>query len=110
MLKKNLNEPVDCTPSTNCRLMLAPGVSGEPRFITPVVMLLLFPPPRGWAGGVSSVVPFTTTLQGDDGKPDAVHVAGSLTLTVIGPEVNALRSATPPDTGVVLISTIRKRN
>ena len=28
ILKKNLNEPVCCTPNRNCRLMLAPGANG----------------------------------------------------------------------------------
>ena len=105
-----MNEPVDCTPNRNCRLMLFPGANGVPKVITPVVMLALFPPPKGWLGGVSSVVPRTVTVQGDEAKPAAVHVAGSLTLTVMSPEVIALRSAVLPDVGAVLISTIRKRN
>src|SRR5262245_31958358 len=82
-LKKNLNEPADCTPSRNCKLTLAPGASGEPSVIVAVVTLLLKPPPKGCAGGVSRVVPRTVTLQGVVAKPAAVHVAGSLTLTVM---------------------------
>src|SRR4029079_3520069 len=110
-LKKNLNEPVVCTPSTSCRLMLAPGANGVTNVMTPVVALLLKPPPKGWAGGVSSVVPRMVTVQGDDGKPAAVHVAGSPTVSVVSPEVSNLRSATPPlAIKVVLISTTRIRS
>ena len=63
ILKKNLNEPVCCTPNRNCRLMLAPAASGVPRFI---VKLLLSPPPSACAGGVSNVVPETVMVHGVD--------------------------------------------
>src|SRR5262245_25283507 len=46
-LKKNLNDPVACTPSTSCRLTLAPGANGDPTVIVPVVTLLFIPPPIG---------------------------------------------------------------
>ena len=65
MLKKNLNEPADCTPRRTCRLTLAPGANGVPSVIVPVVTLLLNPPPLVWAGGVSNVVPKTVMVQGE---------------------------------------------
>ena len=109
-LKKNLKPPVVWTPKRNCRLTLAPGANGVPSVIVLVVALLLNPPPKGCAGGVSSVVPTTVMLQGVVAKPAAVHVAASLTLTVTLLELNNLRSATPPDTKAVLMSTTRMRN
>src|SRR6185369_17739678 len=111
MFKKNLNEPLVCTPSRICRLTLAPGASGEPKVTVVVVALLLKPPPKGWAGGVSSCVPKMVIVHGDDGEPgDAAHVTGSLTVSVVLPEVSSLRSATPPlAIKVVLISTTRIR-
>ena len=41
ILKKNLNEPVCCTPSRNCRLMLAPGAKGVASVIVPADSVLL---------------------------------------------------------------------
>src|SRR5262249_19393077 len=112
MLKKNLNEPVCCTPSRNCRLILCPGGSGVGSVIVPAFKLLLSPPPNDCVGGCSSVVPNTVTVQGGVfGVPVAAHVAESfIPLTVIVNELSALKSAVPPDVGKALKSTIRKRN
>ena len=57
MLIKNLNEPGCCTPNRNCRSILAPGASGVASVIVPADIELFRPPPSGWAGGVSTVVP-----------------------------------------------------
>ena len=110
-LKKNLKFPVCCTPSRNCRLMLAPGGKGVPSVMVPALSELFHPPPRACAGGCSNVVPSTVTVQGGDPAPDAVQVPASVTpVTVTLVDVKALTSATP---GVplisVLISTIRNR-
>src|SRR5688572_16362175 len=108
MLKKNLNAPVCCTPSRNCRLMLCPGASGVGIVIVPALKLLLSAPPRDCAGGCSSVVPNTVTEQGGvAGVPVAAHVAESVTpLTAIDNESSARKSAIPI-VGNEVISTIR---
>src|SRR5689334_22323282 len=112
MLKKNLNEPLCCTPRRNCRLMLAPGASGVPRVMVPALIELLRPPPILCVGGCSSVVPSTVTEQGVVATPfDARQVPASVTpLTTTLVEVNARRSAIPPGTASALISTMRNRN
>ena len=58
--------------------MLAPLASGVPSVMVPALMLLLKPPPFGWAGGCSSVVPCTVTVQASSPAPVAPHVAASL--------------------------------
>ena len=80
--------------------------------IVPALKLVLSAPPIDCVGGCSTVVPNTVTEHGADaGVPVAAQVAESLTpLTVTDSESIALKSATAPDTGKALKSTMRKRN
>ena len=111
MLTKNLNAPVCCTPSRNCRLMLPPAASGVTNVIVPANIVLCRPPPNAWAGGVSTVVPSTVIVQGVVATPfEARQVAESaIPLTVTAAELRALRSATAPGGKKALISIIRNR-
>ena len=74
--------------------------------IVPTPRVELTPPPLVCAGGVSSVVPTTVTLQG----VEPPQVAASLTpLTMIGAELRARRSAAPGVDGFVVL-VMRKRS
>ena len=99
-------------PTTSCTLVDAPGASGVPKVIVPTANVELKPPPFGWFGGCSSVVPSTGTVHGGGPAPAAVHVAGSITpLTLALTEVIARRSAIgPAGLGKVVTSTILNRN
>jgi len=59
--------------------MLVPLASGDPSVIVPEDSVELNPPLPGCAGGASSVVACTLTLQGGEPAPEAVHVVASLT-------------------------------
>jgi hypothetical protein len=84
--------------------MLAPAASGVPSVM---VIVLFRAPPNGCAGGVSTVVPKTVTVQGGEPAPEAVQVLASATTAVVLIEVKALKSAIPPGTAIELKSTIR---
>src|SRR2546421_6963019 len=103
------NVPVVWTPKRNWTLTAAPGASGVPTVTVPTAIVEFIPPPFGWAGGVSRVVPNTFTVHG---VAEGEHVPGSVipdTETFV--EVIGRRSATPPPgLGNVVISTIRKRS
>ena len=107
-LMKNLNEPVCCTPSRNCKLILAPTGRGIPRL---TVIVPLCAPPIACVGGCSNVVPKTVTWHGAvGGVPVATQVDESvIPVTVTFADVRALRSAIPPGTDNELISTMRNR-
>src|SRR5882724_3156103 len=99
-------------PSRNCRLTLAPLASGVPTVTVPALKLLLKPPPFGWEGGCSRVVPCTVTVQGGvAGAPVEEHVTVSLIpATTTADDVLGLKSAIPDGAGNVVRSIIRKRN
>jgi len=90
--------------------MLAPFASGVPSVIVPALIVVLKPPPLGWFGACSRVVPCTVTEQGV-ACPAAVQVAESLIpATTTKLEVIGLKSAKPEAAGNVSKSIIRKRN
>src|SRR2546421_9227757 len=101
--------PVVWTPSRNWTLMAAPGASGVPVVTVPTARVELKPPPFGWVGGCSKVVPSTVTVHG---VADGEHVPASVIPdTETFDEVIALRSACPPPgLGKVVTSTMRKRS
>ena len=78
------------------RLAEAPLAKGVPKVIVPAARVELTPPPEGCKGGVSSVVPLTSTLHG----AEPLQVTASLTpVTVIGVEVRARKFAVPEGEG-----------
>jgi hypothetical protein len=93
-------------------LIDAPIAIGVPEVTVPADHEELTPPPFGWAGGVSSVVPWTLTVHGGvDGAPVAKHVALSpMPATTTRPEVLGRRSAVNAGDGKVEMSVIRNRN
>src|SRR5215203_1140286 len=89
------------TCSRNETSTVAPGASGEARLMTVegIANEALNPPPRGWLGGSSSVVPLIKTVpppQGCDSR--------------LSDEVTARRSAAEGELcGKVVMSMMRKR-
>src|SRR6187399_3292122 len=77
--------------------MLVPGASGATGLTASTDSDELNPPPLGWAGGCSSVVPYTVI-----GTP--------ATMTLVLDEVSGRRSATPLGDGKVVRSVMRKRS
>src|SRR5688500_852994 len=111
MMMKKRNVPVCWMPSRKLTLMLAPLASGDPSVIVPEDRVEFIPPPLGWAGGASSVVASTLTVQGGAPAPEAVHVVASLTAPTLSlTPVRARRSAVPGALGKVVMSIIRKRS
>src|SRR5689334_8750110 len=90
-------------PSRNRRSRDAPFASGVASVTVPDDSDELKPPPFGWDGGCSSVVPFTGTLL----VPDP-H-GGRSTVTTTAVEVRGRRSAMPEGAGNVVRSRTRKR-
>ena len=79
-------------------MIVFPGISGVPGVIVPAAMEEPKPPPSGWVGGVSTLVPST------------VAVPPPVSVTVMMPEFLALKSAmVAPAGGKDVISMIRKR-
>jgi len=96
-LIKNLKFPVCCTPKRNLTFTEAPGASGVASVIVSIERLLLYPPPDGCDGGLSSVVPSIFTAHGVAAEPgSARQVAGSLMpFTTVADDVRLRRSAIP---------------
>src|SRR5262245_42391547 len=101
---QNRPMPVCWMPSRNLTSIDAPVASGVPGVTAPTDSVALKPPANPCVGGVSSVVPFTSTL--DVPEPHG----GRSTMTVVSADVRARRSATPAIDGNVLMSTIRNRS
>src|SRR5262245_63890759 len=81
-------------PKRNWTETLAPGCTGAGRA---ALIVELKPPPFGWLGGCSSVVPSTSTF-------------APFTLTDVGLEVLGRRSETPNGDGKVVSSLTRNRS
>src|SRR6185295_13043389 len=88
--------PLCWTPKRNWRLMLAPGARGEAEVTDGTDREQLKPPPFGWFGGCSSVVPRTSTEPPPDNE------------TLTSPEVRARKSPTPDGAGKVVRLVMRK--
>ena len=81
----------------------APLASGVASVIVPTLIVELNPPPFGWAGGCSSVVPSTVTEQGTGAAP---QVIGSvIPATTTADEVRGRRSDMPEGEGKVLTNS-----
>ena len=75
--------------------------------------MVLYPPPIDWAGGSSTVVPCTFTVQGGvDGVPLAAQVPGSFTFVIVtaGAERTRRSAVVPFGGGYVVMVVIGNRN
>src|SRR6185295_6600668 len=90
-------------PSRKRTSRLAPFASGVANVTVPDDIDELKPPPFGWDGGCSSVVPWTVTL-----LVPLPH-GGRSTVTTTAVDVRGRRSAMPLGAGNVVRSTTRHR-
>src|SRR5215210_6514733 len=90
-------------PSRNRTSRVAPLASGVASVTVPEESDELKPPPLGWLGGCSSVVPCTVTF--DVPEPHG----GRSTVTTTAVEVRGRKSAMPDGAGKVVMSMMRQR-